>query len=204
MKTETHKQTAAKQLAPGIIPAVASKAPAGVGMQGGSTNSPAETPNPMALDPRGKPIANRRRSERWPFTHKSIPVAFKHPGGTSVRTMVSTQDISAGGIGLVHTSYIHPGTTCRVAVPKFEGGHEVLDGTVVRCIHRGGVVHAVGVLFAEVIRPERFVGDVAPLVPNMPPEPVAPVAGAVAPTPGPGVAAAAPIPAPQPPLPQKK
>lgn len=100
-----------------------------------------------------------REFSRWTFKHESVPVTILQPGGSSVRTRMACRNLSQGGIGLLHRSYVHVGTECYVVLPHPDSGIFEVRGRVVRCIHFTGMVHEIGVSFEheipvrEIMRP---------------------------------------------------
>ncbi len=62
---------------------------------------------------------------------------------------VTPRDISAGGIGFYHVAYIHPGTKVFVVMKGKKHDAVQTAGTVTRCEHVNGRVHAVGVIFEQ-------------------------------------------------------
>lgn len=62
------------------------------------------------------------------------------------------RNLSAGGIGILHSSYVHAGTPCTVHIPLPTGTNSdslPVRGKVVRCRHVRGTVHEVGIRFDE-------------------------------------------------------
>jgi CheY-like chemotaxis protein len=97
--------------------------------------------------PEGAAKNPKRDFVRWPFRRTSIRVQFLYNGGTSSWITVACRNISRTGIALLHSSYAHTGTKCRVMLPHPTRGEVALDGWVTRCSHRSGVVHELGIRF---------------------------------------------------------
>jgi CheY-like chemotaxis protein len=102
------------------------------------------------LDPGGA-INPKRDFVRWPFRRTSVSIRLTHPGGAVSTVQMACRNISRGGLAALHSTYIHPGTRCRVTLPHATGPR-IVDGTVVRCIHRSGVVHEIGVSLDQPIQ----------------------------------------------------
>ncbi len=111
-----------------------------------------------------KDDAVKRVHARWPFAQTSVSAKLIHPGGTQIELSFACRNLSRTGIGLLHNTYVHPGSRIEVALPRPSGQTEVLTGEVARCAHRQGVIHEIGVRFDEEIplpdfvRPDIFEG----------------------------------------------
>lgn len=97
-----------------------------------------------------------RRYTRMPFRAVSLPVTLKHPGGTEVALRLACRNISRRGMGFLHSAFVYPGTQLRVRMPKLDGTVVSVTGTAVRCDHREGVVHELGVRLDEPIELNEF------------------------------------------------
>jgi len=69
---------------------------------------------------------------------------------------LAARNISRGGVGLLHSNFIYPKT--RVAVHLTVNGENPtpVRGVVLRCEHRGGVVHEIGVKFDREISIQQY------------------------------------------------
>ncbi len=101
--------------------------------------------------------AIKRTFTRMPFRVPSLTLSLTHPGGSKTSVLVVCRNISRGGIGLLHSAYVHTGTHCVVDMPRLSGGIDHVEGTLVRCSHIAGQVHELGILFDNHIRMERYV-----------------------------------------------
>lgn len=99
----------------------------------------------------------RRDFVRWPFRNTGIPLTLSHPGGSQTTFVVACRNLSSGGIGLLHSAYVHCGTACIVLLPRADGTTSTVQGTVVRCTHLTGTIHEVGIRFESPIDPKQFV-----------------------------------------------
>ncbi len=78
---------------------------------------------------------------------------------------VATRNISRGGLSVLHSSYTYPGTLIRTQLDPIDGKPHTVTGKVVRCEHRGGVVHEIGIkLEAEIIVQEFIRPDITSCV----------------------------------------
>lgn len=99
---------------------------------------------------KGKGSVNRVYS-RWQFAESSVPVRIIHPAGNEMNVRMACRNLSKGGIGLLHRSYLHLGTRCRVTLAHPSKGDVEIPGEVVRCIHLKGMIHELGIKFDEEI-----------------------------------------------------
>jgi CheY-like chemotaxis protein len=99
----------------------------------------------------------RRDFVRWPFRRTSVQMRLTHPTGAVSTIQVACRNISRGGLSALHNTYLHPGTRCRMLLPHPQAGQKAVDGLLVRCIHRSGVIHELGISFQEPIDVREFV-----------------------------------------------
>ena len=97
-----------------------------------------------------------RASVRVPFRRLALPMAVFHGDGSRAGVVVACRNISAGGIAVLHSAYMHVGTPCEVTLPRPGLSSVTVQGKVVRCRHVGGKVHEVGVQFRKPIEPRDF------------------------------------------------
>lgn len=101
--------------------------------------------------------AARRVYVRLPYRVSAVAAKFVHPGGSESNVIVACRDLSAGGIALLHRTYVHKGTKCVLSLPDNSGEIVHVSGTVVRCTLVQGTVHEVGVSFDTTLRARDFV-----------------------------------------------
>lgn len=76
----------------------------------------------------------------------------------SKRTIVvAARNISCSGISVLHSSYVYPGTFATAKLYKVDGTPLTISGRVIRCEHRGGIVHEIGIKFDVDIHVREFV-----------------------------------------------
>ncbi len=109
----------------------------------------------FALGPAERTL--RRGFVRWPFRRETVELRFRHPGGSLVVIRVACRNLSRGGMSVLHSAFVHPGTECTAMVPHPELGVAPVEGRVARCEHRLGVIHEVGVRFSEEIDVRQFI-----------------------------------------------
>ena len=88
-----------------------------------------------------------RRFVRRDFRLPRVPMQISQPGGQIATFPVACRNISRTGVSLLHSAYIHAGTRCTLALPAAAGGSLTVTGHVVRCTHRRGMVHEIGIVF---------------------------------------------------------
>jgi PilZ domain len=105
-------------------------------------------------------LTGQRRYRRITYRKLAqIAVAVRQSGGEWAKYVVRSRDLSPGGIGFIHGSYIYLGSECRVILKDCHGRVVCLEGVVKRCELIDGTAHDVGVQFNEEIDVESFVGD---------------------------------------------
>jgi CheY-like chemotaxis protein len=91
----------------------------------------------------------KRDFVRWPFRRAAVPMRIIHPNGSTATLSVACRNISRGGMAILHSAFLHPGTRCTVTLPHPSRGEICIDGWVARCTHRAGMIHEIGITFAE-------------------------------------------------------
>jgi CheY-like chemotaxis protein len=103
--------------------------------------------------PAGATGRDRRRYKRWEYRRSDIAVLVQHPGGGTGRYLVCARNISAGGISFIHGGYLHPGSECRIVLPRRDGLPLPVTGIIVHCRHLEGCFHEIGIRFAQELDP---------------------------------------------------
>lgn len=70
---------------------------------------------------------------------------------------VASRNISRGGMSVLHSSFVYPGTTVNAKLFRTDGSSFHVRGKVIRCEHRGGVVHEIGIEFESGIVVQEFI-----------------------------------------------
>ncbi|MAY75535.1 MAG: hypothetical protein CMJ31_12640 [Phycisphaerae bacterium] len=109
-------------------------------------------------DQRRGDVHTARIYRRWPYRVGLIQVSLGAGGRSPVCTSMTTRDISAQGVGLLHTAFVHNGTPIIVRLPIAGNADEWddLEGVVVACRHVDGTVHQLGVSFDRELDPSRY------------------------------------------------
>jgi CheY-like chemotaxis protein len=89
----------------------------------------------------------RRGFVRWPFRRETIEVRVLDRGEPGPPLRVACRNLSRGGMCLLHSAFVHPGTRVEVLLPRERGAALPVTGAVVRCQHRRQMLHEVGVRF---------------------------------------------------------
>ena len=70
---------------------------------------------------------------------------------------VASRNISRGGMSVLHSSFIYPKTSIIAKLFRNDGSSFNARGKVIRCEHRGGVVHEIGIEFENEIVVQEFI-----------------------------------------------
>jgi len=100
----------------------------------------------------------RRDHARLEYRRHALELQVMQPNGGSVSFHVACRNLSRGGVGVLHSSFMHEGTRCRVHMHHKTSGDVWLEATVTRCRHVAGRVHEVGLRFAQEIDVRQFAG----------------------------------------------
>lgn len=98
-----------------------------------------------------------RQFTRWRFRSTKVPLHVTHPGGSQASLILASRNISSSGISLLHSSFVHGGSSCEVQIPRAFGGALRVPGKVVRCRQLAGIVHEIGIVFDKPVSVREFV-----------------------------------------------
>ncbi|MCA9271732.1 MAG: response regulator [Phycisphaerales bacterium] len=107
-----------------------------------------------------------RSYARWPLREAFIDVCLQEHGTFQRCMVMATRNVSNGGIAVLHSSYMYPGSKCTIALPSRNGQDKepiIMSGRIARCVHREGMVHEIGIKFDEPIDASRFVAKLMPM-----------------------------------------
>lgn len=99
-----------------------------------------------------------REFVRWTYRVESVNLVIEHTSGNRVTLPVATRNISRGGISILHSSFVHPGTQCEIILNIPGGSIQSVMGTVRRCSHLSGRVHEIGIQFKNQISTKDLLG----------------------------------------------
>ncbi|MCG3122273.1 MAG: hypothetical protein GIKADHBN_00654 [Phycisphaerales bacterium] len=105
----------------------------------------------------GQHAVSNRQYVRWPFRHLHLPLTVSHLGGSKASVRVACRNLSCGGVSVLHSSYLYPGSRCEVTLPHNDGTEVTVKGTLARCSHLSGIVHEVGIKFDAPVKIADFV-----------------------------------------------
>jgi len=103
-------------------------------------------------------IKSNRKYVRRQFRQLSVPLQISHATGVSL-TNVCTRNISRTGVSVLHSAFMHTGTACQIILPRVDGKPLPVKAKVVRCIHRRGTVHELGLRFDKTIDTKQLVAS---------------------------------------------
>jgi hypothetical protein len=86
-----------------------------------------------------------------------IAVAIQQPNGEWSKYVVRSRNLSPGGIGFIHGSFIHVGSLCRVILKDTNSKVVCLDGTIKHCGLIESTAHDIGVQFNKEIDLQDFI-----------------------------------------------
>jgi len=111
------------------------------------------------FDAAGASGSVNREFTRWKFRLERVIMRTTHPGGSVVEIPVICRNLSSGGVGVLHSNYVHPGSEVSVCL-EMQGGatSKEIDGVVRRCVHREGKIHDIGIEFKEAINVREALG----------------------------------------------
>ncbi|MEM9372564.1 MAG: response regulator [Planctomycetota bacterium] len=115
----------------------------------------------------GRPSASRQFT-RIPLQDPFVRVAVENDSGMKRDMVLACRNLSRGGVGLLHSSFMYPDTTVIVYLTRFDGKPVGNRGRVVRVEHRGGVVHEIGIKFEREINPRDYLSnDITEAIPTL-------------------------------------
>lgn len=112
-------------------------------------------------------VVPQRLHTRIPFMDPFIRVVIEGENGSQRESMLACRNLSRGGVGLLHSTFMYPNTRVITYLPRTDGRVSGLRGKVVRVQHRGGVVHEIGIKFERDINLRDYLpGDLTEVVPS--------------------------------------
>lgn len=103
------------------------------------------------------PANDRRQHARHPFPEGFVVAVHVKRGEISETILARARDISASGVGLIHTGPLNESETCEVEMRTLEGETASIPGEVVRSRHVHGKIHDIAIQFHFEIDPAEFV-----------------------------------------------
>lgn len=93
------------------------------------------------------PHVLRRAHVRWPLHLPAIPLRIFHASGSPVTITVASRNVSARGMSILHSSFLHVRTRVIATLPLLSGMTADLEGTVAHFSHVQGICHEMGIAF---------------------------------------------------------
>ncbi|MEM1027420.1 MAG: PilZ domain-containing protein [Planctomycetota bacterium] len=94
--------------------------------------------------------------KRYPHVRR-VALRVIHTGGQKTSHLVRSRNLSVGGMGFIHLSFLYPGTVCHVALQTRHGESVALAGKVSWCRHVSGQSHEIGLRFDQLIQIDEFI-----------------------------------------------
>lgn len=114
-----------------------------------------------------EPSASRQFT-RIPLQDPFVRVSVENDSGMKRDMVLACRNLSRGGVGLLHSSFMYPQTTVTVFLTRYDGKVIGNRGRVVRVEHRGGVVHEIGIKFEREVNPRDYLSnDITEAIPTI-------------------------------------
>ena len=81
-----------------------------------------------------------------------LVIEIQQPGGTDLRLIARSHDLSPSGLGFIHGMYLYPGSPCTCWMRHVTEGLTPIVGTIRWCRHIAGRVHLSGVQLDKQIK----------------------------------------------------
>ncbi len=94
--------------------------------------------------------------KRYPHVRR-VALRIVHSGGQKTSHLVRSRNLSVGGMGFIHLSFLYPDTPCHVALQTRHGESVALSGKVTWCRHLSGKSHEIGLRFDQLIQIDEFI-----------------------------------------------
>lgn len=102
------------------------------------------------------PAKQKRNNKRYSFRQNNVPIAVEAYGGELSKFLVSTRNISKGGLSFIHGGFLYPGNACHLVLTTLDNQKVPIVGEIVVCRYVSGRVHEVSIRFKHDIDPGLF------------------------------------------------
>lgn len=102
------------------------------------------------------PTKNKRTMPRVPFRKNDVAIRVYHPGGSVTTSLVTTRNLSAGGISFIYHGFLYKGTRVEIMLKRRLGGDDLISGVVTHSALISRVYHLIGVRFDDKIFPKLY------------------------------------------------
>ncbi len=100
---------------------------------------------------------SRRKHRRLELFEPYLDLSLSSREMSRKTIVVAVRNICRSGLSVLHSHYIYPGTKINAKLKRLDAKEQSVTGSVVRCDHRGGIVHEVGINFDTSIHPQEFI-----------------------------------------------
>jgi len=98
----------------------------------------------------------RRQATRLMYRYDNVPLEIIQPGGGQTIIRVACRNLSRGGLGFLHSAFVHTGTRVVATLMSRTGESVRFPGKIVRCSHVTRHIHDVGVKFDDPVTVRDF------------------------------------------------
>jgi len=110
-----------------------------------------------SVNPSTSDVPVKRVHTRLEYLDPYLELELQTDGRSQRDITVATRNISRGGMSVLHASFIYPETRINARLHRGDGSSHRVSGKVIRCEHRGGVVHEIGIQFDSEIIVQEFI-----------------------------------------------
>lgn len=99
-----------------------------------------------------------RQAERYPYRSRRAIICLQPRDGTTASAfLISTRNLSAGGLAFLHGCYLEPESECATIMYGLDGHWHGIVGVIGRCRQISVMVQEVSVVFDKPIDPALFI-----------------------------------------------
>ena len=104
---------------------------------------------------KGAPVGEEGRHLR--YRRSDLVLAISHPGGGNKRVAAHSYSLWCEGIGVLHSGFAYPGSSCAIALPTTSRSVHQLMGRVSSCRHVEDTWHSTDIKFTHRVDPHMFI-----------------------------------------------
>ena len=105
------------------------------------------------------PADVKRAYRRWRLRGTVAVLSLFNDHGERSNFAVEPRDLSSTGMGMLHGTFLHPGTRCCVGLRRLDGSAASIRAEIVRCSLVKAGVYEVGLIFEDRVDPMSFVAS---------------------------------------------
>lgn len=102
------------------------------------------------------PTSSERVYRRLGYAKPRLLLRIESDRDTAREIIVASRNLSQRGISILHASYMYNDTPVTIDLACNDGSTKRVRGSVTRCVHRGGIIHEVGIRFDHDINLRQF------------------------------------------------